>query len=235
VVVFGNQQGGPAYEAIRRICSDLGLDVTLVGRHGQPTATPEAVLDNADVVVGIGRCAVEGMAARSAVYVSGIVGTDGWVTPDTYAALEADGFSGRATEAVFEPEQVAADLSQWNGAMGEQNGDLAYRHHDAAAHAQALIELWGSSAAAPAVPIGPEEELARSAREQLRLESRAWDFAMQARLARAEQERLEARIARMVSQEEAFRRTRRYRLAAAIVRPLDRARGLLARTRSRRD
>ena len=233
VVVFGNQQGGPAYEAIRRICFELGLDVTLVGAHGQPTATPEIVLDDADVVFGIGRCAVEGMAARAAVYVSGIAGTDGWVTPESYAALEADGFSGRATDAVFEPARVEADLRQWDAGMGEQNGDLAYRHHDAAKHAQALVELWERSEGGSAAPSGAEEELARSAREQLRLETRAADFAMQARIARAEQQRLEARLARVVSDLEAFKRTRRYRLAAAMVRPLDRARAHLDRIRAR--
>ena len=78
-------------------------------------------------------------------------------------------------------------------------------------------------------PVASAGELARLSREQVRLESSAADFAMQARIARAEQQRLEMRLDRLIREGQAFRRTRRYRLAAAMARPLDMGRRLLDR------
>jgi hypothetical protein len=51
----------------------------------------------ADIVVGVGRSAIEAMSCGRAVWVYRGSAGDGWVTPETCAAIEADGFRGRAT------------------------------------------------------------------------------------------------------------------------------------------
>ena len=193
LVMFGNQQGGPLWRGVHRACHTAGFEAELLGRHGRLTMAPEAALAEADVVVGIGRCAVEGMAARRAVYVAGIAGTDGWITPESYGAIEADGFSGRATQAVFDEGRLVDDLARFSLRMGEQGRDLAYRYHDASAHAAdvvALLERLGQGASTPAPAHG--SELARLVRVQGQLESRAAVFAAQARAARAEAARARA-------------------------------------------
>ena len=52
--------------------------------------------DDADLVLGRGSAVVEALAEGRAAYVYGDDGGDGWVTPERYELLEADGFSGRA-------------------------------------------------------------------------------------------------------------------------------------------
>lgn len=224
VIVFGNAQGGLLYERIRGCCLEQGLAVHLLGRHGTATAAPELELERADIVVGIGRCAVEGMAARRAVYVSGIVGSDGWITPASYEAIEADGFSGRATETAFDPVRFQSDLRRWSPELGEASRDLVYRHHDVTDHAAELVRLWGAAGSHDAP--GPLDELARLARAQGRLENRAVALESEVAAARQEAEHLRAYLAFLKA-------TRRYRIGAALARPLDRVRTLLSRVRAK--
>ena len=230
LVMFGNQQGGPLWRGIHRACNTAGFEAELLGRHGRMTEAPEAALAEADVVVGIGRCAVEGMAARRAVYVAGVAGTDGWITPESYGAIEADGFSGRATQAVFDEGRLVDDLARFSLRMGEQGRDLAYRYHDASAHAAdvaALLERLGQGASTPAPAHG--SELARLVRVQGQLESRAAVFAAEARAANAELRKALWDLDKAVRDVAAIKATRRYRLGALLARPLDRARAAAAR------
>ena len=64
-------------------------------------STSRAALENADIVVGKSRAALDAMACGRAVYLYDMFGGDGWVTPDTYAAMEADQFAGQATDRVI--------------------------------------------------------------------------------------------------------------------------------------
>ena len=54
------------------------------------------------------------MACGRAVYVYDTFGGDGWVTPDVYAAMEADHFAGQATDRVIGIEEMERDLADYD-------------------------------------------------------------------------------------------------------------------------
>ena len=93
---LGNYLHGPAVERLAATCRGAGLELVLAGTHSTPTSTPERTIADADVVFGLSRCVLEAMACGRAAYVYGISGGDEWVTPDSYPALEANGFAGMA-------------------------------------------------------------------------------------------------------------------------------------------
>jgi hypothetical protein len=223
VLVFGNEHRS-RYRTIAGACEELGLSADLVGQHGRPSARPEQELAEADIVIGIGRCVVEAMASRKAAYVYGVVGGDGWVTPETYALLEADGFSGRATDALVDLARMRTDLAQWNVEMGIRNRDLAFLNHDATAHAAELVALWERLGAEAGPPAAHTDELARLVRLQSQLENRAAVFARESRRVRTRAEELAAQL-------EAVKSTRRYRAAGALATPLELVRRLLGSVR----
>jgi hypothetical protein len=240
VVVFGHDHAGEQLRRIERVCGDLGLELRRAGGAGNTTPGPEGALAAADVAIGIGRCVIEAMAARRAAYVSGVVGTDGWVTPESYAALEADGFSGRATDGVLTDERLARDLAAWRPELGEQGKDLAFANHDCATHARELVELWRELGAAVEEPPSETVELARLARVAARQEQAALEHATEAAVQRAKAERIARdKTAEILAHHErteelarelgAVRATRRYRLAGALGRPLDAMRRLTGR------
>jgi hypothetical protein len=228
-LVSSNYVGGPRAKLIEDACRASGLSVTWIGATTQTTATPEFAIAGADLVIGLGRSVLEGMAAGRAAYVYGIVGGDGWITPESYPAMEADGFAGTSRrERVIDAETMARDLGTWTEQMGEVNRDLASAHHSARDHAIALVELSRQLDNAPPPELSLGDELAHLVRLQFRSETQSATSMVEAARLRslvAELEReadtLKARAAEAEAALERLKRTRRYRLACRIAAPLD--------------
>jgi hypothetical protein len=245
VLAFGNVWVPDRFRILAQVCADLELELDHVGPFGRMTPTPELDLAEADIVVGVGRCILEAMASQRAAYVYGVRGGDGWVTPDTYPALEADGFAGGATGAVIDANRMRSDLEGFEPDMGVANRDLTRRHHDLGSHASSLVELFRSVESHPPTESAPLGELARLVRIQWESETRAGEIASKnSQLIaerdrwRADRDRWHAEYERTASQlrelHHAYNRliaTRRWRFAQLIAKPLDVLRRLRARRR----
>jgi hypothetical protein len=244
-------------ELIEEACRANGLDVRWVGGTSERTPSPELAIAGARAVIGLGRCALEAMAAGRATYVYGVIGGDGWVTPESYPAMEADGFAGTAlADVVIDGARLTDDLSRWDETMGQLNRDLIAAHHTAREHAIELVDLARSLEASPSVEPSNGEELAHLIRLQWHSDARAIENLAEAdglrsllaqadaKLAQsearavAEADRLRSLLAQMEAAAtlaherlEALQKTRRYRLACRIASPLDRLRARFGMTR----
>ena len=114
-VILGNYPD--RVHVVREAWERQGVEVSQVGAAQQRFDIAPA-LESADIVVGKSRAAVDAMACGRAVYVYDTFGGDGWVTPDTYAAMEADHFAGQATDRVIGVEEMARDLADYDRAHG---------------------------------------------------------------------------------------------------------------------
>ncbi len=231
VLWLNNYPGSTRQRMIERACEQAGLELRQTGAASTPTATPEHEIAAAEIVISLGRGALEAMASGRAAYVYGVAGGDGWVTADSYPALERDGFSGRAFGHAAGFEQLARDLSAWSEELGETGRELACTHHDADEHAVELVELLERLDASPAKP-------PRAARELGRLVRLEWDRGMQARAAAAEAAALRSELSRtrealgsaqasaaqFERKLDQVRASRRYRLASWLAWPLEQLR-----------
>ena len=251
VLLLSNYTTPARASMVEHACAAAGLELRRVGAKTVATPTPEHEIASAEIVLTLGRGALEAMAGGRAAYVFGDAGGDGWVTPDTYAALEADGFSGRALGEAIGADRLAADLAGWTEELGELGRDLACTHHAANDHCLQLLEL--VERLGRAHPADPEAaaELARLARLEWKQNMGARQAAVQTDAARAESYRLgvethelrqelaaaQATLAAVESARRAetdalrdeltrLRGTRRYRAAGLLAKPLDRLRAL---------
>jgi hypothetical protein len=119
--------------------------------------------DDADLVLGRGSAVVEALAEGRAAYVYGDEGGDGWVTPERYELLEADGFSGRAEPSATTFESLRAELEEYDPALGPAGRELA-QAHDARVHAQALLAAFDEIKPRRDAVDAPLRELARLVR-----------------------------------------------------------------------
>jgi hypothetical protein len=149
---------------------------------------------DADLAIGRGPVVVEAMAAGLPAYVYGEQGGDGWVTPERYELLEADGFSGRAEPTATAYERLRGDLDAYDPAMGPANRELAHAH-DARRHAQELVAVFDQVAPRRSPVEAPLRELARLVRVEASTARRAEAAANDARAARAHAEELERGLA----------------------------------------
>jgi hypothetical protein len=255
-LVLSNNLKGPRATLIEDACRANGLNLTWVGASTHQIPTPELAIARAELIIGLGRSVLEAMSTGRAAYVYGVIGGDGWVTPERYSAMEADGFAGTAArELPIAADRLAYDLGCWNKEMGVANRDLACAHHSAREHAVELVNLARNLHAFPPVEPSVTDELSHLIRLQWHDEGRlvaslAESNELRGLLAEREAEvatlraqlaealatttRLEGAARAANGQLEALRSTRRYRLACRLASPLDKARAYLRRVRRER-
>jgi hypothetical protein len=225
VLLLGNWLRGARHELIAEACRREGLELDRLGLFGRPSPEPELAVAEADVVVGYGRSILEGMSAGRAAYVFDHTGGDGWVTPDNYAALEANGFAGTSSDKMPDLPALRADLMSYGSHMGFANRQLILKHHSAFDHAVELVSLLQSLGVRTPAPGSPLREMARLVRREYEQSVRALEFSREVDL-------LVRRLVAAEEQIEAIQATRRWRVAGAIARPLDTLRRVAGRERS---
>ncbi|MGZ4309099.1 MAG: hypothetical protein ACXVRG_07110, partial [Gaiellaceae bacterium] len=208
-VLLGNYP--ERFELVRSAWGELEVERVGETNDSSQRFDVSGALAGADIVVGKGRAALDGMACGRAVYVFDLFGGDGWITPELYPALEADQFAGLATERVIGREELARDLDEYDAAMGAANRDLVLQHHDARTHVVELLEALGEHAPPAERPVSSLREAARLASLQWSWESRArasesW---LGAKLAEAQDARALAEHHRAVAEERAAELERR--------------------------
>jgi hypothetical protein len=217
VLSLGNRLRGARLRVLRDACDDLGLDLVQTGHFATAAVAPDAAIADADIVVGYGRSILDAMAMGRAAYVWDHGGGDGWVTPESYAALEADGFSGGATDRVVDGATLRADLAGYRMEWGELGFDLVRLHHSAAKHAEALVGLIDGGR--PRAPHAPYDELVRLVRAESRATYRADGLALESLRLREELEalRVEAAAAHDAAAAEVARRVAAEELLSSVV------------------
>ena len=238
VAIFGNH----ASDMLTTTCRELGLEPVVVGGQSM-TLEPERILGEVDAVLGIGRCAIEGLAARRPVFVVGPAGADGWVTLDSYAALENDGFSGRAGLLPPGPAQLRRHLAEPPGLAEIQRlYERVCRDHDAAVHTEQLVALSRELGAEAGPATDEAAEMARLVRVEFGARMRAVNAESELRTAtaaalanvdelvstraelssvRAELRKVDARRAALRRRLLCLERSRRWRLAQLLAAPYD--------------
>jgi hypothetical protein len=222
-VLLGNYLGGPRREVVTGALEQAGIEWRQLGRQGEIVIDPERVLAEADIVIGYGRSILEGMSAGCAAYVFEY-SLDGWVTADTYAAMEADGFAGTAFDDLTDPGRLERDLAAYDPEMGAVNRELTATRHNMFEHANELAALLGSLAPRPAET--------RQAGEMARIVRLHWEAYLAAKHWERELDRMhrravaaEERALEAEGRLEEIKSSARYRLAQRLARPLERIRG----------
>jgi hypothetical protein len=207
-LALGNYLSGDRFETIHEACANAGIDVVQRGLQGGGfSPSPEAEMNDSDIVIGKSRVILEAMSCGRAAYVYDHNGGDGWVTEDRYPALESVNFDGRPDSPSREPISLLEDLRAYSPEMGAANRDLAVAHHSARSHCEALVELFARIAPRRESAQAPLDELGRLTRVQWQAEARALGFEHEARLLRAELGRRNSEAAQL--QEETAEARRR--------------------------
>ncbi len=228
-ILLGNYLKGERRDAVTGALEGAGIEWRQLGRFGEPVPDPAPHLRDADIVIGYGRSILEGMCSGCAAYVYEY-SVDGWVTAETYPAMEANGFAGTAFETTPGPDVLRRDLERYDAGMGLVNRELVVTRHYAIDHANELVGLL-DRVAERRTPLSPGSEMARLVRLQWEERMRVWQAerllaAQQKATHEAEQRAVDAerRAHEAEGRLEEIRRSLRYRVAQRLVAPLERLR-----------
>lgn len=168
-------------------CAEAGIELAQLGGSAGRKPDIRADLAAADLVIGYGRSVLEAMACGRAAYVYDWLGGDGWVTAESFPAIEAEGIAGGSGRGVLDGEKLSADLRRYSAQMGPVNRDLVLAAHQADRHAEELVDLLCGLDRPPPQPRGALVEMARL----VRLE---WRAQLDVHSLRAENEALRQRL-----------------------------------------
>jgi hypothetical protein len=213
VLLLGNNLSVDRRDGVLAAIDQLGLECVELGRYGnRTTPTPEHEINQVDIVIGSGRSIVEAMACARAAFVYDYLGGDGWVTRESYEALEAINFAhATSDDAMVTPEALADRLREYRQSMGSVNLDLARMHHSAAQHAEELVAVFERLAPTASPDGAPLREFARMSRVQWQTESRALGLSHEARLLASRAQAAETRADAAEKHLEALRMAPWYR------------------------
>lgn len=187
---------GAPRRALESVWGGAGVEIVSLGID-QVDLAPELAMAEADIVVGKGRAVIEAMSCGRPAYLFDSFGGDGWITPDAYPLIEADGFTGQLGDGGLDLEHLAADLVAYDPELGRLGRELVLRHHDARQHAHDVLDVLSGLGAghgrAPTLEseVSRQVELRWAAEAQLvelRAHLRRTDDLRGARLAAAERD-----------------------------------------------
>ena len=151
VLSVGNYSNveGQRLTQLRQAWDEFGLNWHILGYPVPTLNVPEAIAA-ADIVVGYGRSILEAMSCGRPAYVHEHSGSDGWVTPESYERLEADGFTGSAIRTHPSSAALRADFAFYHPDLGRAGQDFVRMHHDAKIVAANIVDRIAAIAGNPA-------------------------------------------------------------------------------------
>ncbi len=180
-LVLSTYLDGAPRRALEESCASAGVELVSLG-VGEVDLAPETVMSGVDFVVGRGRAVLEAMSCGRPAYLFDSFGGDGWITHDSYGALEADGFTGQAHDRGLDLARLQADISSYDPDLGRLGRELVLRHHDARQHAHAVLDVLAALGAGHGRVPSLESELSRQIR--LRWSAEAELFGLRAQVRR---------------------------------------------------
>ena len=206
---------------------NAGIECVQAGTPADVVVDLAPALASADIVVAKARAALEGMCAGRAVYIYDQYGGDGWVTPDSYPAFEADHFAGQATARPRTGADLVADLAEYSPEMGVANHELVRSHHGARHHVMELVAILRGEYVRDPDQVDVTAEVARLARASGRAETRSAELWWRMTAAEAHAAEAETRVGeaeRELSDARYLLQTKRVRVGLALGRAADRLR-----------
>lgn len=118
-VLFSSHYQGSALPIIKQACNELGLNLTIIGK-GNEVSNAIDYINDADLVIGLGRTAYESMACERNVIIYDYNGADGFVTPETILDYRKNNCSGRYNKKFLSVEEFKAMLFMYDNSLGKQ-------------------------------------------------------------------------------------------------------------------
>lgn len=236
-LLLSNNPNADRIAMLESACENAGMALERLGGAAGQTDDPRPQLAAADIVIGYGRSILEAMACGRAAYVYDWKGGDGWVTAESYPAIEADGFAG-FSDRMMDVAGLEEDLRRYSASMGPVNHDLVYAHHRANLHAQELVELMHGIGAPRERARAPLDEMTRLVRLEWRARGELQGMARE--IAHLQGLLGESESARSAESERAAEAVQQVRneyegsLSWRITRPLRALSGLVGRTKAPR-
>ncbi|MEP0859895.1 MAG: glycosyltransferase [Ignavibacterium sp.] len=144
LLVLSSKLNEEKKEIIDKACQKLKISVNYVGSMGKevPQAELPDLINNSDIVISLGRGAIESMLCKRQVIVFDRDGGDGLITPDNFEFISYNNFSGRAYKKHFNVEELMNEIKKYDPESSELLYNKVYYQHSVEIKIKYLIKIY---------------------------------------------------------------------------------------------
>lgn len=142
LLVISGRMGEESQAIAAQAAEALHLEMTAIGEPGRVREDPEHLINQADIVISLGRGAVEAMACGRAALVYDYLGGDGMVTPENIDEIQTCNFSGRRFARQYGVQDLVREIGTYSPAMGRINRRLAEERFSVERNLAALLAVY---------------------------------------------------------------------------------------------
>jgi hypothetical protein len=133
----------PEVAVLRDVAKHYHAKLAAIGMNFAPTPNPMDAIEASDIVIGMGRSVLEGLAAGRISIVHGRWGTDGVINEESFQSLREVNFSGRKSNGAF------ADVEGWireidanyNPGLAQWGRNYILRDHNVVHAAEMFVNI----------------------------------------------------------------------------------------------
>jgi O-antigen biosynthesis protein len=142
VLVISNHFPENEKQLLNKVCSHCKLDLSFVGLPCNPVWNIEDYINEADLVISLGRGILESMACGRAVMVHDMHGSDGLLTEELFWLSMENNCSGRKFASKLDFEGVINEFSKYHSKMGEINRGIILNHFTIEKHVEQMLGIY---------------------------------------------------------------------------------------------
>ena len=146
--IYSLSQNDDMNNLLRTICDELGLDFSSNNKHSNPTSSVREKIENADLVISLGRGCYEAMAMGKNVLVADMRRdympdfTDGMVNNTSFLNYIKCNCSGRYLKNPTTYEILKNEIQKYDPLQGSKNSELVNLHFNAQTLTKKLLSLF---------------------------------------------------------------------------------------------
>lgn len=140
VLFLSNRYTSKVYEIIEGACRKLRLKLIFIGKT-KPVLKTEDYINEADIVISLGRGILEAMSCGRAAIVYDYQGGDGVITPNTILEIRKWHFSGKRFKKNYDVSGLVKEIQKYEQSMGKINRELILKDYNASLLSDKIINI----------------------------------------------------------------------------------------------
>lgn len=141
-VLFSSNYQGYARDVIIQTCQELGIELEIIGANNRVNNVAEKI-NEADLVIGLGRTAYEAMACERNVIIFDYNGADGFATPENLIEFRKNNCSGRRYKKHFTIEDLKQEFNKYSVENGKRLREYILENNNSEKIVKQYLELYG--------------------------------------------------------------------------------------------
>lgn len=144
ILVISNHLEEEASKVIIEACEKMELNLNHIGLPGNPVVDVENYINNADLIISLGKGVLEAMACERNVIVFDKYGGDGLLTNEVYLESRRNNFSGRRFGYKYKSSDLITEFKKFDPNLGKELRQIIIDNHSIARTALFLENLYNS-------------------------------------------------------------------------------------------